>query len=127
MAVLRDHIDRDELEARYRAACTQGYQLAALFVGTACVAVAGFRISTNLHLGRNCYVDDLVTAPAFRSQGHGRVLHQWLVDHATAAGCTTLHLDSNTQRKRAHRFYLLERHEIVALHFSRSLTPGEGI
>jgi GNAT superfamily N-acetyltransferase len=124
MADLRDHIDRNELEARYRAACAEGYQLAALFTGAACVAVAGFRISTNLHLGRNCYVDDLVTASSVRSQGHGRMLHRWLVDHATAAGCTTLHLDSNTQRKRAHRFYLLERHEIVAFHFSRPLMPG---
>lgn len=123
LAWLRDAIDREELEARYRAASAEGYQVAALFVDEVCVAAAGFRISTNLLLGRNCYVDDLVTAPSDRSRGHGHVLHQWLVDHATAAGCTMLHLDSNTQRKRAHRFYLLERHEISAFHFQRSLTP----
>lgn len=123
MAALRDHIDRDELVARYRAACREGYQLAALFVDDVCLAVAGFRVSTNLHLGRNCYVDDLVTAPALRSRGHGRVLHEWLVGYATSAGCTMLHLDSNTQRKRAHRFYMDHGHEISAFHFSRSLTP----
>lgn len=121
MVALRDSVDRDELEARFRAAWQEGYQLAALFVDDVCVAVAGFRVATNLVLGRNCYVDDLVTAPALRSQGHGRVLHDWLVRYATDAGCTTLHLDSNTQRKRAHRFYLREGHEISAFHFSRSL------
>ena len=126
MVALRDHVDRDELEARFQAAWQEGYQLAALFVDDICVAVAGFRVATNLVLGRNCYVDDLVTAPALRSQGHGRVLHDWLVCYATDAGCTTLHLDSNTQRKRAHRFYLREGHEISAFHFSRSLMSEAG-
>lgn len=124
MTALRHDIDRDELEARHRTAYEEGYQLAALFADGVCAAVAGFRISTNLVLGRNCYVDDLVTAPARRSQGYGHVLHDWLVAYASDAGCTTLHLDSNTQRKRAHRFYLREGHEISAFHFQRSLVAA---
>jgi GNAT superfamily N-acetyltransferase len=126
MAALRHEIERDELEARYRVASNEGYQLAGLFVDDVCVAVAGFRIATNLVLGRNCYVDDLVTAPARRSRGHGRVLHDWLAAYAADAGCTTLHLDSNTQRTRAHRFYLRVGHEISAFHFQRSLVAAAG-
>ena len=128
MAALRDTIGRGELEARYRAAFREGYQLAALFDGDTCVAVAGFRISTNLALGRNCYVDDLVTAPDVRSRGHGRILHDWLLAYAKQEGCTMLHLDSRTERRRAHRFYLREGHEIIAFHFGRVLTdaaPGD--
>jgi GNAT superfamily N-acetyltransferase len=121
LATLRDQLDRAELEARYRAACDEGYQLAAVFASDACVAVAGFRVSTNLYLGRNLYVDDLVTSPAERSSGYGHLLHQWLVDHATAAGCAVLHLDSGTQRTAAHRFYLREGHVISAFHFLRPL------
>jgi GNAT superfamily N-acetyltransferase len=121
MAALRDAISRDELEARYRAACEEGYVLAGLFDGDECVAAAGVRVSTNLAFGRNCYIDDLVTAPAARSRGYGRMLHEWMVRFATEAGCTTLHLDSRTERKLAHRFYLRERHEIVAFHFARVL------
>jgi len=121
MAALRDQLDRTELEARYRAACGEGYRLAAVFAGDDCVAVAGFRVSTNLHLGRNLYVDDLVTSPAQRSSGYGHLLHEWLVRHARAAGCAVLHLDSGTQRTGAHRFYLREGHVISAFHFLRPL------
>jgi GNAT superfamily N-acetyltransferase len=122
MSALRDGVNRDELEARFRTAWREGYRLAALFAGDDCVAVAGFRIATNLALGRNCYVDDLVTAPGVRSRGHGRALHEWLIRYASDAGCTMLHLDSRTERKRAHRFYLREGHDIVAFHFARTLS-----
>lgn len=125
MAALRDQLDRAELEHRYRAACGEGYQLAAVFAGDDCVAVAGFRVSTNLHLGRNLYVDDLVTSPAERSSGYGHMLHEWLVRHARAAGCGVLHLDSGTQRTGAHRFYLREGHVISAFHFVRTLAPEQ--
>lgn len=124
LATLRDQLGRSEIEARYHAACDEGYQLAAVFAGDACVAVAGFRVSTNLQLGRNLYVDDLVTSPAERSSGYGHLLHQWLVRRARSAGCTTLHLDSGTQRTGAHRFYLREGHVISAFHFLLALDSG---
>lgn len=123
LAELRNHIERAELAARYRAASAEGYRLAAVFVGQDCRAVAGFRISHNTALGRNCYVDDLVTTGAHRSEGHGRTLHDWLLAHASAAGCTTLHLDSGTQRVDAHWFYVREGHVISSFHFSQPLGP----
>ncbi len=85
------------------------------------VAVAGYRISTNLFYGRNLYVDDLVTAGSERSKGHGRTLLDWLKQLARDAGCDAFHLDSGVQRKRAHEFYLREGLELSSYHFSTRL------
>ena len=54
------------------------------------VAVAGYRVSTNLFCGRHLYVDDLVTAEAERSKGHGKALLAWLRAQAVAEGLRRL-------------------------------------
>jgi predicted GNAT superfamily acetyltransferase len=63
------------------------------------------------------YVDDLVTSDRNRSKGYGRMLNQHLHEVARANGCATVQLDSGTQRKEAHRFYLRERYDITSFHF----------
>ena len=100
----------------------QGYQLALLEVDGEVRAVAGFRISENLAWGRFLYVDDLVTRSVDRSLGRGRMIFDWLIAEARAAGCGQLHLDSGVQRFDAHRFYLMQRMHISSHHFALKLT-----
>lgn len=101
----------------------EGYRLAYIEERGSVVAVAGYRIFTSLFMGKNLYVDDLVTAGKFRSEGYGEVMLNWLRDIAGEAGCTHLHLDSGTQRHRAHRFYLRQGLDITSFHFSRKIAP----
>jgi GNAT superfamily N-acetyltransferase len=89
--------------------------------GDSVLGVAIYRISENTAFGRNLYVDDLVTDEARRSTGVGQALIGWLEHRAREAACAMLHLDSGTQRKSAHRFYLRERFEISSFHFNKSL------
>lgn len=121
MAELRPHIGSTEFVARIREQQAQGYRLCYLEQQRAVMAVAGYRISTNLHLGRNLYVDDLVTASDARSQGYGHRLLDELRAIAVAGGCAHLHLDSGTQRQQAHRFYLREGMVISSFHFDLPL------
>jgi ribosomal protein S18 acetylase RimI-like enzyme len=95
----------------------EGYRLAYIESGDQVVAVAGYRISTNLHLGKNLYVDDLSTRPGDRSRGHGAALLEWLREQAEEAGCDAVHLDSGVQRDRAHRFYFRHGYMISSYHF----------
>jgi GNAT superfamily N-acetyltransferase len=99
----------------------QGFRLAFVEADGEVRAAAGFRISENLFSGRFLYVDDLVTRAADRSRGWGRMLMEWLIAEARAAGCAELHLDSGVQRFDAHRFYLAHRMEISAHHFALKL------
>ena len=118
---LRPHLAALEFVERVRRQEEQGYRLATVTDGATVSAVAGFRILESLAWGRYLYVDDLVTDGDSRSMGHGGLLIEWLVERATDLGCEELHLDSGVQRFRAHRFYLRQRMDIVAHHFSLRL------
>lgn len=118
MAELRPHVQRAAFLATVRAMEPDGFRLAFIRDGERVVAVAGYRVATNLFYGKHLYVDDLVTAGTERSQGHGRVLLAWLRALALRKGCDAFHLDSGVQRKRAHAFYLREGMELSSYHFS---------
>lgn len=87
----------------------------------ACVGAAGWRVVANTFAVRKLYVDDLVTASTARSGGVGHALLAHLEEHARAAGCTALTLDSGTQRADAHRFYFRERMSVTAFSFEKPL------
>jgi GNAT superfamily N-acetyltransferase len=121
MRELRPHLDEDEFNRLYVTSHPEGYRVVAIFDGEDCRACAGYRLMTNLVSGYHMYVDDLVTAEQWRSHGYGRLLNKYLVDHAHNAGCTSVQLDSATQRRDAHRFYFRERYAIFSFHFVRLL------
>jgi GNAT superfamily N-acetyltransferase len=118
MAELRPHLARAAFLATVRAMQADGLRLACVRSEGRVVAVAGYRISSNLFCGRHLYVDDLVTADSERSKGHGKALLAWLRELAVDEGCEVLHLDSGVQRKRAHAFYEREGMDLSSYHFS---------
>jgi GNAT superfamily N-acetyltransferase len=118
---LRSHVDAAQMDEVYVRSRVQGYQVTGLFTAEECVAVAGWRMGMNMSLGRNLYVEDLVTAQVHRGQGYGGVLLRHLADRARAEGCAVLHLDSGVQRHDAHRFYFREAMHISSYHFIQEL------
>jgi GNAT superfamily N-acetyltransferase len=121
MAELRPHLIKDNFLATVRAMEKGGYKLAYIQEDTTVVAVAGYRIATNLWMGKHLYVDDLVTAESQRSKGFGEKLLSWLRELAISEDCSFLHLDSGTHRGRAHKFYFQQGFTIGSYHFSEKL------
>ena len=75
-------------------------------------------------MGKNLYVDDLVTTSKARSMAYGEKLMAWLQEEATKESCQVFHLDSGTHRGQAHKFYFQQGLTIASYHFSKSLkTP----
>jgi len=101
-----------------------GFHLAHLSLASGPVAVAGFCMRENLAWGRHLYVDDFVTLPNHRSEGHGATMLAWLCWYAAEHGCAQLHLDSGTHRVDAHRFYEREGMTINSFHFYKDIHPG---
>ncbi len=123
MAQLRPHLVKKKFVKRIRRQQEEsGYQLVFLEGAGVVQAVAGFRISECLWVGRFFYVDDLVTAAGARGQGWGQRMMGWLLKRARKEGCAEFHLDSGVQRFEAHGFYLKNRLHIVAYHFRRVLS-----
>jgi GNAT superfamily N-acetyltransferase len=114
---LRPHLLEADFLGRVRRQMKEAYRLAYGVQGREILVCAGFRECEHLFSGAMIYVDDLVTRREARSQGHGRAMLQWIKTRARERGCKAIHLDSGTQRKDAHAFYLRERYRITSFHF----------
>jgi GNAT superfamily N-acetyltransferase len=118
MAHLRPMLVRETYVARIRQLmASDGYRLTALSEDGTVRAVAGWRVLDMLYCGRFLSVDDLVSDPDARSQGHGKALLDWLKAEARREGCGHLELISNVVREGAHRFYFREGLAVDAFHF----------
>ena len=117
VAQLRPHLDEDRFVTQTLRQFEHGFCATALYVDGAPRAFAGWRVLEMLAVGKHIYVDDLVTDATTRSKGHGKLLLDWLKAEAVRLGCVRLQLDSGTQRKDAHAFYLREGLRIESLHF----------
>ncbi len=110
-----------EFVALSRTMRAEGVNFAASESAGEITTAASFRVRTMLATGITMYVDDLVTAARFRSQGHGKAMLDWLMRHARERGCETFSLDSGTFRPEAHAFYFREGMRITSFHFARLL------
>jgi hypothetical protein len=124
MQELRPHIQQKTFLPTIRHMEKEGYKLVFINHNKKVVAVAGYRISTNLFIGKNLYVDDLVTTCGHRSKGYGEHLINWLRGEAIKAKCNVYHLDSSTHRDQAHKFYFKQEFIIASYHFSQSLVTN---
>jgi GNAT superfamily N-acetyltransferase len=116
---------RPQLPADYAAKMqrvfAQGGRMVIATDGEAVLGVAVWRCYENTFQGVQVYVDDLVTDETQRSRGVGHALIEWLSARSRMLSATALTLDSGTQRRDAHRFYLRERFDITSFHFNKSL------
>lgn len=121
MSELRNHLNKNTFLATVRDMEKEGYKLVYLEDNGDVVATAGYRIYTNLFMGKHLYVDDLVTSENVRSKGYGEKMINWLRDEAKKEKCNVLHLDSGTHRGEAHKFYFKQGFTIASYHFSEKL------
>ena len=121
MQHLRPQFTIEELNYAIQQQWQAGYRLAIASVDGAVVGVAGFVIGQKLAWGKHMYIDDLVVDEVCRGQGIGDRLLTACQQHAESLGCESLHLDSGTQRTRAHGFYFSHGMPIASFHFSKAI------
>ncbi len=121
MNELRTELSEAAFRDIYSQGYREGYRLVGLFDEGRCRAAAGYHLSHGFLHGRFMYIDDLVTASRWRSKGYGRALNRYLHEVAQRNGCSSVQLDSGTQRAEAHRFYFREGYIISSFHFRRNL------
>ena len=124
MSELRTKLRKSDFLKTIRHMETEGYRLAYIEEKGKVVSVAGYRIYTNLFMGKNLYVDDLVTSETVRSKGYGEQMVEWLRNVARQEGCKVYHLDSGTHRSAAHKFYFRQGFTIASYHFSEELNES---
>ncbi|NDK54937.1 GNAT family N-acetyltransferase [Pontibacter fetidus] len=98
-----------------------GYRMAAVFTGDACVGLSGFWIGTKLYSGKYLEIDNFVVDSNYRSQRLGKQLSDWLHTIAEQEGCETIMLDAYATNAAAHKFYFREGFHIKGYHFYKTL------
>lgn len=116
---LRPQIPQDYVGAM-QGICDDGGEVAVAVEEGHVAGVAVFRFFRNTHVGKRCYVDDLVTDEKRRSHGVGHALIAWIEAEAKARGCPGVDLESGVQRSGAHRFYFREGFAIPSFSFRKS-------
>ncbi len=117
MSELRPHLNNEIFISTVREMQAEGFALAYIESEQSVIAVAGYRIRTSLYMGKNLYVDDLITSEKHRSKGCGEEMISWLRGIAKENGCRFYHLDSGTHRDQAHKFYFRQGFTISSYHF----------
>jgi GNAT superfamily N-acetyltransferase len=98
-----------------------GYRMVGAFHGATCIGLSGFWVSAKLYSGKYLEVDNFVVEAAYRSQGVGKLLSDWMLQEAYRLGCATVMLDAYVTNSDAHRFYFREGFHIKSYHFFKSL------
>lgn len=118
---LRPHLESAGFLDRIRRQESQGYRIITMRSDRGVECLAGFRIAEFLAWGKILYVDDLVTDPRCRRQGHAERLMLWLIQHAIEEGCSSIQLDSGYARYDVHRFYHKSGFKLMAHHLELDL------
>jgi GNAT superfamily N-acetyltransferase len=100
----------------------QGYRLLAACHNDVIVGLAGYRLQSNLRLGRFIYVDDLIVQASLRRSGVGERLLQAARQQAIAQNCEHFVLDTGLHMALAQRFYFRQGLLAQGLHFVEKLT-----
>jgi GNAT superfamily N-acetyltransferase len=118
---LRPHLDKADMLPIIKELMEEGYVLAFIEEDNLAVAAIGFRYLQLLYNGKQFYIDDLSTLPAYRGKGYAGQLLEYVIDLARKNGFNAVTLDSGHQRFDAHRLYLNKEFTISAHHFSKTL------
>ncbi len=121
MQFLRPQFSIEQLSHAIERQWQQGYRLAVASTDGRVMGVAGFVTGEKLAWGKHMYIDDLVVDESSRGQGIGDKLLLSCQQYAKSIGCESLHLDSGTQRTRAHGFYFAHDMPISSFHFNKQL------
>jgi GNAT superfamily N-acetyltransferase len=119
---LNPHMSLPRYEELLRQMVQNGYRMVGAFSAAgACVGLSGFWISAKLYSGKYLEPDNFVVGEAYRSDGVGKLLSDWMQEEARHQHCDTVMLDAYVTNSAAHRFYFREGFHVKSFHFFKSL------
>jgi ribosomal protein S18 acetylase RimI-like enzyme len=122
MRQLRPHLaDAASFCAQLGHQYEEGYRLLAACDERDVLALAGYRMQTNLLYGRFVYVDDLVVAAHLQRSGLGAQLLDAVKHLAREAQCAHFVLDTGLHMALAQRFYYRNGLLAKGMHFVETL------
>ena len=98
-----------------------GYRIVTIQEGDRCLGLSGIWVGTKIYSGKYLEMDNVVVTSAYRAQGLGQLLTDYILVLAQREGCITMMLDAYLENEKGHAFY--ERNGFIrrGYHFIKKL------
>lgn len=114
-------ITTELLSQRVSEMATQSYDCIGIMDGDDLIGICGLWFQTRHYAGKSVEIDHVFVDPAYRDQGIGTRLMEFVYDLAAQRSCRWVELNTYVENFPSHRFYY--RHGFVGrgLHFIKDL------
>lgn len=110
---------------RLRTMLANGYRAVAVFDGKKMVALSGFWIRTRFWCGNQLDIDNVIVDEAYRGEGLGKLMNDWIEALANEESIELMVLDSYVSAHEAHAFYHRQGFGITGYHFTKDPRTGK--
>lgn len=86
------------------------------------VACLGIWRLVKFYAGLHLEVDNVAVLPAYRNDGLGTHMMNWVEEYAITNHCTAIELNAYAGNHKAHKFYFKEGYKILGFHFNKILS-----
>lgn len=99
----------------------QNYECVGIYDGEKLMGVCGMWFQTRHYAGRSLEVDHVIIDEAYRSQGIGKKMMEFVYDYAKKKTCNWVELNTYVSNFPSHKFYYNEGFVAKGYHFVKPL------
>lgn len=119
--LLNEEMEVSTFEKLLKEIMQLNYTMFGVFEAEKCIAIAGCWIGTKFYSGKYLEMDNVVVLPEYRNKKAGKLLCDFILEHAQQNQCKTIMLDAYRENTAAHRFYEREGFIKKGYHFIKRI------
>ena len=112
---------KDLLKERFTEMINQNYECVGVFDGTKIIGCCGLWFCTRHYSGKSVEMDHVFVEEAYRNNGIGKKLCEWIYSYVKTKGVETVELNTYVQNYASHKFYYNEGFNALGYHFLKKL------
>jgi len=100
----------------------QNYECLGIYDKDVLIGVCGMWFQTRHYAGKSCEIDHVIIDSAYRSQGIGDQMMQFIYAHASTKGCNWVELNTYVDNFPSHKFYNNQGFVAKGYHFIKDIS-----
>ena len=101
---------------------SQNYECVGIYDNDKLIGISGLWFQTRHYSGRSIEPDHVIIDEAYRNQGLGKMLFNWIDQYGKEKGYEAVELNTYVRNAPSHKFYYNEGFEILGFHFVKLLS-----
>lgn len=117
MKEISTEADESILQERILEMAEQNYRCLGIYDSDKLIGICGLWFLTRHYCGKTVEPDHVIIDDAYKNQGIGKRLFEWIFDYCKQNGITGTELNTYVENTRSHKFYYNLGYEILGFHF----------